>query len=123
MKNTNYILAIFDTKLDCYNVDEVFIQAIIELLRTETFRNKSIQISKNTLLIRVFDVDFNSYPYPKNQIDDSISELIQKEIFSYDDVKNLNIYCLPVNLKDIDSEVLNFEREIDYLNELVVKSI
>lgn len=119
MKNTNYTLAFFDNKLDCNDVDEDFIQAIIELLRTETFRNKSIQISKNTLLIRVFDVDFNSYPYPNDQIDDAISELIHKKIFSYDDVKNLNIYCLPVNLKDIDSALLNFEREIDYLNGLI----
>jgi len=120
MNKINYILVIFDYKIGHYNSNND-IETLIEFLRTHTYRNRCIKISENTLLLRVFEADMNSYPYPKEQIEDAISELFEKKIFSYENV--LNIYCLPVNLKDIDTEILNFEKEIEYINGLVDKRL
>jgi hypothetical protein len=113
-----YLILVFDYNLKQYD-NESYIQEIIELLRTDTYRNKSIQISKQTLLIRVFDENMNSYPYPKDLVDYAITDLIQEEVFSYADIANLNYYCLPTSLKDIEIQTRGFEREIEYLDALV----
>ena len=118
MQKTKYILATFDYELNSYNDNDDYIQLIIEKLRTENYCNKSIQIAKRMLLIRVFAEDINSYPYPKDQIDDIISELIENEVFSYDDIKELMYYCFPINVNDLDTFVRGFDNEIKYLDAL-----
>ncbi|MBC7523339.1 MAG: hypothetical protein H7239_02725 [Flavobacterium sp.] len=118
MPHTKYILATFDYELNSYDDDDDYIQLIIEKLRTAIYRNKSIQIAKRLLLIRVFEGDLNGYPYPKSLIDDVVSELISNEVFSYDDVKDLLYYCLPISVSDLKPFVNVFENEIKYLDAL-----
>lgn len=117
MKQTKYILIVFDYKLDIYQ-DVDCIQHIINILRTETYRNKSIQISQRTLLVRVFDNDLLNYPYPKDLVDYAISVLIKQELFLYQHIEFLYYYCLGVNLKDIELQTKGLDNEIKYLDAL-----
>lgn len=115
---TRYSLLLFDYKLDNYDDNDANSNELIELLRTDTYRNKSIRISKSALLIRTFEDENHYYDAPKYHIDNAITELIQKKIFCYDDIKDLNYYCLPVKLEDIENELIDFQNEIKYLEDL-----
>ena len=120
MQQTKYILATFDYELNSYDDDDDYIQLIIEKLRTDNYYycNKSIQIAKRMLLIRVFNNDLNTYPYPKDRIDELISELVSNEVFSYDDVKDLIYYCFPINVNEWKTLIRGFDNEIKYLDAL-----
>ncbi len=117
MQQTKYILIIFDFKIDTHK-DADCIQHIINILRTETYRNKSIQISERTLLVRVFDNDFLNYPQPKDLVDYAINDLIKQELFLHHNIEYLYYYCLGVNLKDIELQTRGFERKIEYFENL-----
>lgn len=113
-----YILVFFDYKSDAFGANEQLIKATIQNLWNGIYKNRSLKISPNTLLVRLFDSDLISYPYPKECVEDVFNEEYQKtEGIAYD-LSSIYTYVLPVEIEDIVIQLRGFEREIELFNGL-----
>jgi len=74
-------------------------------------------LSNSTVLLRVFESDFNSYPYPKDRIDDVIATVQFENEFDCE-ISTLKRYVLPFNLDDIKDQTFSLEKELEFLEKL-----
>lgn len=113
MKNEQYFIVFFDYEND-YNDEEEIIKDTIEQLWSSDYKNLSLKLSKNVLLIKVFQSDLENYPYPENIVDDALCNVSSKkdEKLHY---STLKFFVLPIDLKDIESHLHDFKPEMEYL--------
>ena len=115
MKEAQFILVVIDFKNES-TVDSNFISTVLEKLRLGVYKNKSILISKHSLLVKMNSNDLNVYYLnPKYHIDEIFSELFEKEVNVSVSQNNLNIYCFPIAIEDFQDELQSFTKEIEYL--------
>lgn len=118
---SKYNLVFFDYQLDAFGANQQLIQATIQNLLTGIYKNRSLILSTNTLLVTLFDSDFTSYPYPKECVEDVLSDEWQKTKGIDYDFSSIHIYVVPIQLEDIASQLSRFQREIKFLNALKEK--
>jgi hypothetical protein len=115
---TKYLLVYFDNAAYIHNEVDEYISECIQLLWSDIYRNKCLKLSSNTLLLRVFESDFDSYPYPKDRIDDVRAMVHSNYQLNYY-ISALKTYVLPINLIDIKDQTDGLEKELEYLEQLV----
>ena len=115
MKDAQFVLVTIDYKIKS-NEDQKFIPLLLEKLRLEVYLNKSLLISKNTLVVKMNHKDLDvHYLNPKYHIDNIYCELQEKDGYLLVEQKDINIYCFPINLKDFEDQLSEFNLEIEYL--------
>lgn len=108
-------LIFFDYNPGYENIVTVFIDDVIERIRTVDYRNKCIRISENTLLIRITNDD---YPYIDN---DYLLEIKESNEFYKDgffQLSDISIYKFIVDSEYIKNNISGFSNEIEYLTNL-----
>ena len=116
MKEAQFILVTIDYKMESYE-DPKFIPLLLEKLRLDVYKNKSILISKHTLLVNMNHDDLNVYYlHPKYHIDNIFCEIQEKEGYLSVEQNDLNIYCFPIAVENFEDELSSFSKEIEYLN-------
>lgn len=119
---TKYILVYFDSKESNFSTIHKFISSCIEQIWSDTYRNRCLKLSNNTVLVRVFESDFESYPYPKDRIDDVIALVQFENQFGFD-ISTLKTFVLPIHLDDIKDQTFGLEKELAFLENLTDKKI
>jgi len=115
MKNLQFALVVIDYKVNTFE-NKSIIPLILEKLRLDIYRNQSLLISKQTLLVKLYKGDLDDYiSNPKYHIEDIIIELEENEECFSIDFDDFNIYCLPINVDDFENELAPFQKEIKYL--------
>lgn len=115
-----YLLVFFDSKKTAFFNNAKLIEDCINELWRNTYKNQSIKLSLNTLLIRVFADDLDNFPYPKNHIEDVFSNIPTNGDI-VEELKTMNTYILPVTLKSIEDQTIGFEKEIAFLENIKEK--
>lgn len=116
-----YSLVFFDYEIDYFGANKQLIQATIQSLWNGIYKNRSIKLSPNTFLVRLFESDVSNFPYPKDCVEDTLNEEWQKtEGIDYD-LDRIKIYVVPVKLEDIENQLRIFEKEISYIDGLEEK--
>ena len=104
-----YFVVFFDYDNNSHNEEQI-VKGVMERLRTFYYKNLSLKLSNNVLLIRVFKDNLRSSI--EINIDDALSE--QSSELKSDNYK-IRFFVIPVNLKDIQSHLSGFENEMEYL--------
>lgn len=97
------------------NIVRVFIDDVIERIRTVDYRNKCIRVSENTLLIRIIGNDYPIINY------DYLYEVKESNEFYKDgffQLSDITIYNFIVDLEYIKNNISGFSNEIEYLTNL-----
>lgn len=97
------------------NIVKVFIDDVIERIRTVDYRNKCIRISENTLLIRIIG---NDYPYINNDYLQEVKENNKYYREGFFEINDISIYDFIVDLEYVKSKFSIFSNEIEYLTNL-----
>ena len=114
MATSQFILVCIDYKNRTFS-DDVFITTSLNMLRIGVFTNKSLLISKHTLLVKFNHTDLsNYYQNPKYHLQELFIKWKDTENHNYN-FNNINIYCFPINLKDFEDQLSEFNLEIEYL--------
>ncbi len=115
MRDAQFTFVVIDYKTAKYE-NEKFIFTILEKLRTQIYLNRSLLISKQTLLVKLNagDLGYNM-SNPKYHIENIIIELSDNGLFIGTDLDDINIYCFPIDLNNFENELAPFKKEIEYL--------
>ena len=113
LSNEIYLLVFFDYEDDILG-EESLIEDTIEHLHTIEYRNLSIKLSHHCLLIKTFEDELQSYPYPFDIVDNVLVEQVRK--FNLYQPK-IAFYVLPVELESIEKNLIGLENEIMYLKQ------
>lgn len=104
----------FDYDSGCENIVKYFIDDVIERVRSVDYRNKSIRISENTILIRIIDNEYPIINYDYlNEINES-TEFYREGFFQINDI---SIYNFTVDLDYVRNNI-GFSNEVEYLTKL-----
>lgn len=116
MENNFYVI-FFDLKLDSYGYHyPANVYAIIEELRLNYFKNKSIKISDKTLLIVTEDEIIDTYPNINSWIEDIIIDLSDGKGFIVDEFKEVEWHIFTPDEEKIKEYEKEFADVRLYLN-------
>lgn len=116
MKNKFYII-FFDLKLNSSRIHyPANVYAVIEELRLNYFRNKSMKISDKTLLVVTEEEIIDTYPNISSWIEDITISLTDKNRFIDEDFKHVQWFIFTPDDDKIE-ELKNSSLEIEFFFE------
>lgn len=96
----NFYIVFFDILRNIY-CEEKIVQNVIEKLSTYYYRNCSIKISKNVILIYIPQNEINRYPSLNVVVEEAMQE--EYDTIQLENTNYINQFVLPIQLKDLES--------------------
>lgn len=110
MTESKYFLIFFDFEDDISGEGKI-VKATIDELHTVYYKNRSLKISWNVLLIKPLKTDFSS---PQSTVDSTFCEQVKKHNFYFHE--GINFFTLPVDIETISYYANKFKKELDYID-------
>lgn len=115
MAESKYYFVIFDYERD-FSEERKIVEATIKELHTFYYKNRSLIISPNALLVKQFQENIIYHNSVHHNVDSAFCEIVREQKYLFYD--NIHFFALPIELDTIAYYANKFKKELDYIDSM-----